>query len=185
MYRESLENAIHHCAEILRCDQPQPHLISSSLSVTILTLKHKVDVLSSSGIDSVSLSLHPFYHTSTPLLSRQQSFSSLHSGHSSPLLAKPLVGSTKSLLSSRHDLTAKSSLFSFPTSCHLSCGPHTFSYGYEYRGGGGVGIVLTPPAERCLVSLLLASGEGSGGIIMDRPATTVTGNQTALDLAKV
>ena len=173
---------IHHCAEILRCSQPQQHHISSSLSVSILSLKHKVDILSS--MDSTSLSLHPFYHTTTPLLSHQPSVSSLHSGRSSPLLAKPLVGSTKSLLSSRHDLSAKSSLLSFPTSCVLTCGSHTFSYGYEYRGGVRAGIVLTPPAEKCLVSLLLASGEGRGGIIMEQ-SSGVMGQQTALDLAKV
>ena len=180
--------AIEHCGQVMRGAHSLSPRVHATLSAAILTTKHKLDILDNMpGSAQVDLCLHLLYYTANgypahPSLS-QPSFSSIHSDRSSPALAFPLVASTKSLLSSKHSLTAKSSPLSTPTYCSVQCGPNSFPYGYEYGGNAAGRIVLTPATERCLFTLLQSCAQWKAGMVTGTPGSE--GTETALELAQV
>ena len=187
--RNSMVRAIEHCSWVMRGAHSLPSRVFATLSMAILTIKHKLDILDSilDNRPGVDLSLHLLYQNvngyPTHRSLSQPSFSSIHSGRSSPTLAFPLVASTKSLLSSKHSLTAKSSLLSTPTHCSIQCGPHSFPYGYEYSGSAARKLVLTPATERCLFTLLQSCAQYKAGMMTGTLGSG--GPETALELAQV
>ncbi len=70
---------------------------------------------------------------------------------------KSLVASSKDLLNSRHTLSSVATQMAIPTACCLSCNDLSLVYGFEYHGVAPR-LVLTPPTESHLVSLITSLG---------------------------
>lgn len=177
-----MENVLCCCVKLFRYKKCPSSAVSFTLSSTILTLKHKVDILNTFVITSdISLSNHFFYRAFDTAELASRPFSSSYTRCNTPSSTYSHSASPKSLLS---NMTTKSLYFFSPTYCKLICGPYALPYGYEYRGSS-VKVVLTPPAERCLVSLLLCCGEDMGVVLNGRQDGVGIGTETAMDLSQV
>ena len=201
----NVERAINYCVQLMRSvvsssvlSESSSRAVSNTLKKIIILLKHKQEIIKSDITSTTAPSMDTLmcilYHSYESTITTQNNSrlgsvaASLTTSRSSISQATPaisrlqnapeaLVGSSRSLLSSKHSqqmYSSKSSMStksllpcisSIPTYCYVQCGNQWFNYGFEYEGNENMKMVITPNTERCLLHLMHGLAECNGVIL--------------------